>query len=212
MIINVAHTKGGVGKSTLATNLAIELQIPIVDLDMQKSSFYFNEIREKTDLKIIAINEERDIDSIRKYKGDPDHHILIDSGGMDNNINRKALVFSDLIITPVSISQVEFLGLEQFIRILQKGNLQDKIVVLLNNVNPRSLREIAEAREIITGDYKMKMFETIVGNRKVFKTAFSEGKSVFEMHMVKDTEPSISAARSEIKNLISEIRRIIHAN
>ena len=45
MIINVAHTKGGVGKSTLATNLAVELTLPILALDMQSSSFFFNHFR-----------------------------------------------------------------------------------------------------------------------------------------------------------------------
>ena len=40
MIINIAHTKGGVGKSTLATNLAVEMNCPILDLDMQKSSYF----------------------------------------------------------------------------------------------------------------------------------------------------------------------------
>ena len=45
MIINIAHTKGGVGKSTLATNLAVELNCPILDLDKQGSSKYFNELR-----------------------------------------------------------------------------------------------------------------------------------------------------------------------
>ena len=33
MVINLSHQKGGVGKSTLATNLAVELKAVIIDLD-----------------------------------------------------------------------------------------------------------------------------------------------------------------------------------
>ena len=36
MIINVSHTKGGVGKTMIATNLSISLVAPIVDLDIQQ--------------------------------------------------------------------------------------------------------------------------------------------------------------------------------
>ena len=49
--IVIAHQKGGVGKSTIATNLAVELakkiQISVIDLDTQKSTSYFNSLRKK---------------------------------------------------------------------------------------------------------------------------------------------------------------------
>ena len=41
MIINVAHTKGGVGKTMIATNLSIAFIAPILDLDIQQSSNRF---------------------------------------------------------------------------------------------------------------------------------------------------------------------------
>ena len=41
MIINVAHTKGGVGKTTIAVNLAIEMNSDLFDLDNQNSSYNF---------------------------------------------------------------------------------------------------------------------------------------------------------------------------
>ena len=169
MVINIAHTKGSVGKSTLATNLAVEMQLPIVDLDMQRSSYFFNQIR-KDKIDVIVIQTESDLDVLKKFNDDARQHIIVDSGGMDNNLHRKALLYSDLIITPLSISQVEFLGLENFNNLVEQGHLKEKVVVLLNNINPRATKEIAEARQIITEEFGFKMFESIVGGRKVFKS------------------------------------------
>lgn len=212
MVINIAHTKGGVGKSTLATNLAVEMQLPIVDLDMQRSSYFFNQIRKKK-ITIIVIRTESDLDILKKFYGNTTQHIIVDSGGMDNNLHRKALLYSDLIITPLSISQVEFLGLENFNNLVEQGHLKEKVVVLLNNINPRATKEIGEARQIITEEFGLKIFESIIGGRKVFKNAFSEGKSVFETNTTKDTQNSILSAQEEIRSLINEIWRILnHGN
>lgn len=86
-------------------------------------------------------------------------------------------------------------------------------LVLLNNINPRATKEIAEARQIITEEFGLKIFKSIVGGRKVFKTAFSEGKSVFETNTTKDTKSSIISAQEEVRSLINEIGRILnHGN
>lgn len=181
-------------------------------LDMQRSSYFFNQIRKKK-ITIIVIRTESDLDILKKFYGNTTQHIIVDSGGMDNNLHRKALLYSDLIITPLSISQVEFLGLENFNNLVEQGHLKEKVVVLLNNINPRATKEIGEARQIITEEFGLKIFESIIGGRKVFKNAFSEGKSVFETNTTKDTQNSILSAQEEIRSLINEIWRILnHGN
>lgn len=50
MIITVAHQKGGTGKSTIATNLAVELRTSLLDLDKQHSSIIFNYKRQNAGL------------------------------------------------------------------------------------------------------------------------------------------------------------------
>ena len=120
MIINIAHTKGGVGKSTLATNLAVEMNCPILDLDMQKSSYFFNELRELPKLTIFKAKTRDELKLLEPYAGDKKKHIIVDSGGMDNDLNRLSLVYADLILTPISTSQIELFGLENFRLILKE--------------------------------------------------------------------------------------------
>ena len=51
MIINVAHTKGGVGKTTIAVNLAIEMKSDLFDLltnAMKETILKYNEKRSRT--------------------------------------------------------------------------------------------------------------------------------------------------------------------
>ena len=81
MIINIAHTKGGVGKSTLATNLVVEMNCPILDLDMQKSSYFFNELRELPKLTIFKAKTRDELKLLEPYAGDKKKHIIVDSGG-----------------------------------------------------------------------------------------------------------------------------------
>ena len=63
---------------------------------------------------------------------------------MDNDIIRNGLEVADLIITPVSLSQVEIFGLEDFNDLLNSSDIiqRTKTFVLLNNVNLRAKKEI----------------------------------------------------------------------
>lgn len=206
MIINIAHTKGGVGKSTIATNLAVILNIPIFDLDIQKSSYYFNELRKnnkKPALVVYPGKTEKDLDLLDAYAENPKKHIIIDSGGMDNDLHRIAVLMSDLIITPVGISQVELLGLENFYNILDLSKIdKSKDFVLLNDISMRSIKDIAACKELIKNEFKLNLFKTTIGTRKLFKDAFAEGKSVVEKN-------KNSLASEEIRNLVKEIKSIL---
>lgn len=206
MVINVAHTKGGVGKSTIATNLAVIMNVPIFDLDIQKSSYYFNELRKnnkKPALVVYPGKTEKDLDLLDEYAENPKKHIIIDSGGMDNDLHRIAVLISDLIITPVGISQVELLGLENFYNILDKSKIdKSKDFVLLNDISMRSIKDIAACKELIKNEFKLNLFKTTIGTRKLFKDAFAEGKSVVEKN-------KNSLASEEIRNLVKEIKSIL---
>ncbi len=204
MIINIAHTKGGVGKTTIATNLAINLQCPILDLDFQGSSLRFMDIRQQAGLTVYPIyrvqGEQLDkklLNILNEAKESRTHHIVIDSGGMDNNIIREGLIYADIIITPVGISQVEFFGLQDFDELLGATD-RERTFVLLNNINPNAKKNIESAKLVITDNFQFQLLSTMLGNRVAYKEAYGEGKSV--------TELGPSKAADEIRSLLQELK------
>ena len=205
MIINISHTKGGVGKTMIATNLSISLVAPIVDLDIQQSSSRFFQLREQEGLNRLPVYTELTEELIAEYKGNKKKHLIIDSGGMDNNSIRQGLIVSDMIISPVAISQVEIFGLQDFNELLNSaGEVIDrnKTFVLLNNVNKQAKKEIQHIKELISSEFDFVLLNTILGTRKAYKDAYSFGKSVVEL------APQ-SPASEEIVNLTNEIRQYI---
>ena len=77
MIINVAHTKGGVGKTTIAVNLAIEMKSDLFDLDNQNSSYNFSLLSDIN--RPIHFWKDRNMlkDIIKTYRDNPGFRPLI---------------------------------------------------------------------------------------------------------------------------------------
>ena len=208
MILNVAHQKGGVGKSTIAINLAVSLKADILDLDNQHSCMLFNKIRKASGLdplNCISCDEESEIDSILKqYRNSKT--LIIDSGGFDSKNNRLALIKSDLIITPVSPSQIELFGLQKFERILKEASdtlkTSIKTNVVINNADARSKGTTQGVQEFIEENPTyLNLFKTVVHSRADFKKAYASGFGVTELD-------GKGKAAGEIQQLTKEIRKV----
>jgi len=208
MILNIAHQKGGVGKSTIAINLAVSMGADILDLDNQHSCMLFNKIRKANSLDPLdcfSCEEENEIDSILKRYNNS-KTLIIDSGGFDSKNNRLALIKSDLIITPVSPSQIELFGLQKFERILKEASdtlkTSIKTNVVINNADARSKGIIQRVQEFIEENPTyLNLFKTVVHSRADFKKAYASGIGVTELD-------SKGKAAGEIKQLIKEIKNI----
>jgi len=202
MIITVAHQKGGVGKSTIATNLAVEMQIPIIDLDSQHSCYLFSLLREEEQGKTLQVFTPETVDEIKQILENMDHNkVIIDSGGYDNDLNRFALLISDVVITLVSPSQIEVFGLLKFAEIVEeakKYNPSLMVHVLINNADPRSSGENRKLQQFIEKDSNFELLKTKLHRRADYRRAYSEGLSVCEYNLE-------GKACKEVKALIIEI-------
>ena len=145
MIIAISHQKGGVGKSTLAYNLSVELSkdyfVNVVDLDVQQTITACNIIRGKfQQKKLDVLNFDDKQKFIEFLNNDSEDQItIIDTGGFDSGLNRVAMYAADLIITPVSTEFLEVIGLEKYKKIIKevskKVGKQIKTHVVLNKIH-----------------------------------------------------------------------------
>jgi chromosome partitioning protein len=215
MIGLFSHQKGGVGKSTSAINVVYAVKnrikdIAILDLDSQHSTKLFNELRKQNGMECVTCYTQDDIDLdklIVHYKNNDSNLLIVDSGGYDNNINRKMLINADLIITPVGISQIEIFGLQKFRKILQQASKaikrNVKTHILLNNVDARSKKSIEALQKYVkSNDEYFTLLETILHTRTDYKSSYGDGLTVKEYNKK-------SKATKEIKSLSKEIEKLI---
>lgn len=180
MRITVAHTKGGVGKSTLAWNLAHSFKelgktVTIIDLDFQQTLYFINCIRGTSTIKVLQLSTVQEImEELLKPKSDI---YILDAGGFDSDLNRTAIEFSDKVLVPISDSATEVLGFKTFERILNDLVLDTEVSIVLNNIHPltKNFKIIKEA----VGT-RFKLFDTVVRSRKIYKTSLGVGSSVFD--------------------------------
>ncbi len=208
MIIVISHQKGGVGKSTIAFNLATFLQkefnIQIIDLDVQNTITHTNKIRKKNKKKpldITYIKNEKDFKKFVKKDSD-DILTIIDSGGFDSALNRLAIYFADLVITPVSDRFNEISGLMKYKEIIKElkdiGGDDIVVNVLLNNINP-NVKKFTGLKTFLKKSTEFSLMESVLRQRVDYDKAAWNGLNVKEYK--KD-----SKATKEFKSLVKEIK------
>lgn len=205
-VIVVAHQKGGVGKSTIASNIAVELskfyKVRVVDLDLQKSLTYFNNLRKSANLTQCDIINVSSLNDLKDLINNNTDLLIIDAGGYDSDINRVAISGADILITPVSDSGIELVGLlafRQILRDIRKVRPDLQAHVLLNKIHTRANASLNEIFNFVKDNNEFTKFNAILRDRADYKKSFDAGKSVIEYD---------NKAVQEMNELINEIKNI----
>ena len=203
MIITIANRKGGVGKTTLATNLAVALSkkgsIVLVDADDQQSALKWSKRRTQNpvyteyhtgDLKKILLDLQKKYD-----------YVLLDVAGRDSEEFRSALQVSDKLIVPTQPSQADVEVLPFVVKLCNtyhKVNAKLQLYLVVNKAPPDTRStEVADSIELLGTLPKFKLLNTIIRDRKQFRDATIQGLSVMEM--------GSSKARDEFNDFLVEI-------
>lgn len=211
MILTLSHQKGGVGKSTVAWNLAVNLSkmIPtrIVDLDTQRSLTVTNALRREQGLEAIEMLHFTTAEELAEYAAADSDDVLtiIDSGGFDSAFNRVAIIASDLLITPVSDKPFDLMGLQKYEEILKSlSEIQGETIktrVLFNNINP-SMKRFGELVDFICTSEHFDLLVSVLRQRVDMAHSVGEGKSIKEYRV-------FSRADQEMDELVEEIKTLL---
>jgi chromosome partitioning protein len=210
MIISIAHQKGGVGKSTIAFNLAYYLtkfKPILIDLDLQNTVTYANKIRSQhaTPFEVLTLSTDQELKEILQ-KSNNDNLYIIDTGGFDSSLNRLSIMISDLVLTPVSDKLFEILGLKKFESILiELSKIKKEPViakVLLNNISPAT-KKFDDLANFINSSKHFEMLNSVLRQRADVVHSSSKGLAIAEY----DTK---SKAHDEMSNLAQEIQKLLY--
>ena len=140
-VIVVANPKGGVGKSTLATNLAGYFTFQgyntmLGDVDVQQSSRSWLQLRAPS-LPPISAWEITDGNIAKPPKGTT-HMVLDTPAGLHGGRFEKVMKLADKVIVPLQPSMFDILATQDFLQKLKDQGGKYKVGVLGMRVNSRT--------------------------------------------------------------------------
>lgn len=209
-IVAVGASKGGVGKTTLALNLAVEaarrgLRVWLVDADLQGSASTALAERARAEQEpTIATAHYVDADSLRaqlKAQAGNFDLVLVDAGGRDSKSLRVALALSQLVLIPFQPRSIDVWALEHMADLVQQlrdagGQIEALAVLNLADIQGQDNRDAAAA---VSSFPALEYLDSPIRRRKAFANAAGEGLGVAEL------EPGDPKARAEIEALYTAL-------
>jgi chromosome partitioning protein len=211
MIILIGSEKGGVGKSTLATNLAVLLvssgkDVVILDADRQSTCANWAQDRSESSKKV-------NVDCIRQYDNlkptleslkSRYEIIIVDCQGRISQEMRTGLLSSDLVVIPFKPSQWDLDTLPSMLNIIKEAkdfnpNLISCAVMTMAPTNP-NMDDLNQARNFFDNYPDITLLNTAICERKVYKEAAGLGLSVIELDNKKATD-EINGVLTELLNI-----------
>jgi chromosome partitioning protein len=211
MIISCISYKGGVGKSTIAQNLAVCFahagnKVCIVDADESQNTTYWAEARsaDLPSIPVIKLTDDKAI-AIEVSKLYSTHdYVIIDSPPSQSVIADKIIMLSHMVLVPVTPKgSSEVNTAEQFMRqitnleILKEKKIPARFVI--NEFDPRPLlhKEFVERFR----EFPVKPVQSLLHHRIAYGEANLFGKGVFEH--------SDAKAKQEIITLYNEVIELL---
>ena len=204
MIIGILNRKGGVGKTSLSTNLASALslsgnRILLVDADPQESALDWQASREGGTLfPVVGMAKptlHKDIPELaRNY-----NHILIDGPPGINDVTRSAMMACDLVVIPVQPSPYDVWAADETVKLLTEITIYNDSLKGLFVIN-RKIKNTALGRDVASalGDYPLTVAQTAITQRVVFAESAASGLSVLELAPEGPASQELNALAKEI--------------
>jgi chromosome partitioning protein len=204
MVISLVNQKGGVGKTTIAVNLASCLsgkgdRLILIDADPQGSVLQWQTAGDSSAFDVIHHAKPLsgpDLKAlVRGYQ-----HAVIDAPPALGEIIRSTLMNSELVIVPIGPSPLDIWSSKETLSLIQqvgrrRRRMKAKLLICRKIARTRVGREAREAMET----YDLDVFDTEISQRIAYVEAMISGLSVLEY-------APRSEAAGEIRRLCEEVR------
>jgi chromosome partitioning protein len=206
MIVTAGGIKGGSGKTTVATNLAViraaeGRDVLLVDADDQETATDFTNVRKErggelasyTSIKLTGAAVRTEILRLASKYQD----IIIDTGGRDTTSQRAALSVADVLLVPFVPRSFDVWTLEKVAELvteMRQANTGLRAFTFINRADPRGTDNDDAGKELREND-ALQFLDMPLGSRKAFGNAAALGLAVTEL------KPKDAQAVDEITRL-----------
>ena len=201
-VISVTSSKGGVGKTTLASALAVRAardskRVAMVDLDPQNSLADWWKRRGGTNNPCIFSNADTATDAVEALRMDGWDWVFIDTPPAFMHTMQDAIECADLALVPLRASALDLVASELAVAMAQEAGTP--FLCVINDAEPR-WKTTHSARDYLLAS-SIPVANTIIAHRQAYLSAMTSGKSGPEVDSSKD-----KSAVKEITSLWSEIK------
>ncbi len=209
MIITIGGIKGGTGKTTIATTLAVMLSkmgrdVLLVDADDQGTATDFTNYREQTlgssGYTAVSLTGAAVMQEVQKL-APKFTDVIIDAGGRDTKSQRGAMVVSQYFLTAFAPRSFEIWTLEPVVDLIGECRAINpglRAFAVLNRADSQG-RDNEDTKQLILSTEGIELLDTPIGNRKAFASAASSGLVVNELR------PADPKAVQEVDRLLTAI-------
>jgi len=185
MIVAVLNTKGGVGKTTTALNLAVGRAIQgrdVLAVDADRQGSLIAALGNREGVQAVATAHYADGQILRQQVGMAKtryEDIIIDAGGRDNSALRAAMLLADVVLIPFQPRSFDVWALDDMAALLAEMRaVQDVHALAFLAMADARGRDNDEAAESVPEG--MQYLDAAVGRRKSIADAAGIGRSVLE--------------------------------
>jgi len=185
------NEKGGVGKTTLAFNLAVARvkaghSVVLVDTDESGSSSMYATLRAEAGYQppLLSVAKRGKMIGTDLAQLNQHYELIIDSGGQDSVEMRQAIAVADVWVIPVRPGQLDLFSISKMAKlqsdVQQRVDRSPDTRLLLNAVNSAT-REGPEARELLSDIPDMPLEPYQIVDRVAVRRAVMMGCGILEL-------------------------------